>query len=193
MKNRRLAISILTALAFGAAYLSAQDKPKSDAKAPVSTLKLQVTIVEREGEKKVTNLPYTFFLRAGDAPGASPWTKLRTGSRVPVYVGKEGGIQYIDVGTSIDARGLAAEDGRFDITLNLERSWVDGEADISTQKPGEAAATPNSSRFKQPIIRQFKTELTLLMHDGQTTETTEAADPGSGRVLTINVTMNVVK
>jgi hypothetical protein len=193
MKNFRLAISILTALAFGASYLSAQDKPKSDAKAPVSTLKLQVTIVEREGEKKVTNLPYTFFLRASDAPGASPWTKLRTGSRVPVYVGKEGGIQYIDVGTSIDARGLAAEDGRFDITLNLERSWVDGETDISTQKLGEAAAEPNSSRFKQPIIRQFKTELTLPMRDGQTAETTEAADPGSGRVLTINVTINVVK
>ena len=193
MKNLRLAFSILTALAFGAPHLSAQDKPKSDAKAPVSTLKLQVTIVEREGEKKVTNLPYTFFVRAGDAPGVTPWAKLRTGSRVPVYVGKEGGIQYIDIGTSIDARGVAAENGRFDITLNLERSWVDGETEISTQKPGESAAEPNSSRSKQPIIRQFKTEVTLPMHDGQSAETTEAADPGSGRVLTVNVTMNVVK
>lgn len=143
MKDLRLTISILTALAFWGPYLSAQDKPKPDAKGPVSTLKLQVTIVEREGEKKVTNLPYTFFLKAGDAPGASPWTKLRTGSRVPVYVGKEGGTQYIDVGTSIDARGLAAEDGRFDITLNLERSWVDGEMDISNQKPDEVAAGPH--------------------------------------------------
>jgi hypothetical protein len=193
MKNFRLAVAIFTALAFLCPYLSAQDKPKTDSKAPVSTLKLQVTVVEREGEKKVTNLPYTFFLRAGDAQGGSPWTKLRTGSRVPVYVGKEGGTQYIDVGTSIDARGIAAEDGRFDITLNLERSWVDGEVDISIQRQGEAAAEPNSGRFKQPIIRQFKTELTLPMHDGQSAETTEAADPGSGRVLTLNVTMNVVK
>jgi hypothetical protein len=193
MKNFRLAVLIFTALAFLCPYLSAQDKPKTDSKAPVSTLKLQVTVVEREGEKKVTNLPYTFFLRAGDAQGGSPWTKLRTGSRVPVYVGKEGGTQYIDVGTSIDARGIAAEDGRFDITLNLERSWVDGEIDISIQRQGEAAAEPNSGRFKQPIIRQFKTELTLPMHDGQTTETTEAADPASGRVLALTVTMNVVK
>jgi hypothetical protein len=193
MKNFRVAISILAALAFLCPYLSAQDKPRSDTKAPVSTLKLQVTIVEREGEKKVTNLPYTFFLRAGDAQGGSPWTKLRTGSRVPVYVGKEGGTQYIDVGTSIDARGIAAEDGRFDIILNLERSWVDGEVDISIQKQGEAVTASNPGRFKQPIIRQFKTELTLPMHDGQTTETTEAADPGSGRVLTLIVTMNVVK
>jgi hypothetical protein len=191
MKNFRLAVAIFAALAFVCPYLSAQDKPKTDSKAPVSTLKLQVTIVEREGEKKVTNLPYTLFLRAGDAPGA--WTKLRTGSRVPVYVGKEGGTQYIDVGTSIDARGIAAEDGRFDITLNLERSWVDGEVDISTQRQGEASAEPNSGRFKQPIIRQFKTELTVPMHDGQTADTTEAADPGSGRVLTLIVTMNVVK
>ena len=63
--------------------------------------------------------------------------------------------------------------------MNLERSWVDGEMDISNQKPGEVAAEPNSGRFKQSSIRQFKTELTLPMHDGQTAETTQAADPGT--------------
>jgi len=31
------------------------------------------------------------------------------------------------------------------------------------------------------------------MRDGQTVQTTQAADPLSGRVLTITVTMNVVK
>jgi hypothetical protein len=169
--------------------LSAQDKPKPDVKLPATTLKLQVTIVEREGEKKVTNLPYTFFLRAGNGGPESPWTKLRTGNRVPIYVGKDGGMQYVDIGTNIDARGVAEEDGRFDITLNVERSWVEGEVIVSTEKTGDA----NAGHFKEPIIRQFRTELTLPMRDGQTTESTEAADPGNGRVLTITVTMNVVK
>jgi|SRR5208283_157353 len=193
MRKARFALAALLALTVVALHTSAQEKPKPDAKAPASTLKLQVTITEREGEKKVTNLPYTFYLRAADLGPNSPWTKLRTGSRVPVYAGKDGGMQYIDVGTNIDARGVAAEDGRFDITLNLERSWVEGEVIVPTEKPTGAAPEANSGHFKQPIIRQFKTELTLPMRDGQTSQCTESTDPGSGRVLTISVTMNVVK
>jgi hypothetical protein len=147
--------------------------------------------VEREGEKKVANLPYTFFIRAGEGGPGSPWTKLRTGSRVPVYVGKDAGMQYVDVGTNIDSRALAADDGRFDVTLNLERSWVAGEVEVPVEK--SAGAVADAGHFKEPIIRQFKTELTMPMRDGQTSEVTQAADPGSGRVLIITVTVNVVK
>jgi hypothetical protein len=43
------------------------------------------------------------------------------------------------------------------------------------------------------VIRQFRTELALTMKDGQTIQSTVATDPLSGKVLTINVTMNVVK
>jgi len=193
MTKARLALAVLLALSIAPFQLGAQDRPKPDVKSPVATLKLQVTIVEHEGEKKVTNLPYTFFLRAGEGGAGSPWTKLRTGSRVPVYVGKDAGMQYIGVGTNIDARGFAAEGGRFDITLNLERSWVAGEVDVPMDKSVPSTGEANSGHFKEPIIRQFKTELTLPMHDGQTSEVTQAADPTSGRVLTLTVSMNVVK
>jgi hypothetical protein len=188
MGKLRLILAI-TVLVVSAPHLLAQDKPKPDAKAPAATLKLQVTLVEREGDKKVTSLPYTFFLEAGEGGPASPWMKLRTGSRVPIYTGKDYAMQYIDIGTSIDARGIATEDGRFGILLNLERSWVEGEVAIPTAKSEETSP----GNFKEPVIRQFKTELSLPMRDGQTTETTQAADPGSGRVLTLTVTMNVVK
>jgi hypothetical protein len=189
MRKLRFILAI-TVLTVSAAHLPAQDNPKPDAKAPTATLKLQVTIVEREGDKKVTSLPYTFFLEAGEGGPASPWMKLRTGSRVPVYAGKDFSVQYIDVGTSIDARGIATEDGRFGILLNLERSWVEGEVAIPTAKSENANP---ANFFKEPVIRQFKTELSLPMRDGQTTETTQAADPGSGRILSLTVTMNVVK
>ena len=56
-----------------------------------------------------------------------------------------------------------------------------------------AGAVADAGHFKEPIIRQFKTELTMPMRDGQTSEVTQAADPGSGRVLIITVTVNVVK
>jgi hypothetical protein len=189
MKKLALAMSGLLALVALCPGVIAQDKPKSESKS--TTLKLQVTVTEREGEKKVTNLPYSFFVKAEDGSPSSPrtWTKLRTGSRVPVYVGKDGGMQYIDVGTNIDARAVATDDAHFDVSLNIERSWVEGEVLVPTEKVGDAEA----GHFKEPIIRQFKTELTLPMRDGQTAESTQAADPGNGRVLTITVTANVVK
>ena len=194
MKKVCFALTALLTLSVASLHLFAQENPKADAKKPSTLVKMQVTFTESEGEKKLANLPYTFFLKASDAtPVPPPWTKVRVGSRVPVYSGKEGGMQYIDVGTNIDARGWTNDDGRFDIYLNLERSWVEGDVLVSGEKPSGTASDSNSGRFKEPIIRQFKTELNLTMRDGQTIQTTQAADPLSGRVLTITVTMNVVK
>ena len=192
MKKARIALGLLTLLT-AAFALRAQDKAKSEAKVPPATLKVQVTISETEGEKKVVNLPYTFYMRAGEGGPASPWTKVRMGSRVPVYVGKDSGMQYIDVGTNIDARGFAGEEGRFDLSLNLERSWVEGDVSVPLQKPGGATGDSAAGQFREPVIRQFKTELVLTMKDGQTMQSTLATDPLTGKVLAINVTMNVVK
>ena len=196
MKKARFALAALLALTVVALHAPAQEKPKPDSKTPVATLKVQVTFAEQEGEKKLANLPYTFFLKAADVGPSSPWTKVRMGSRIPVATGTEKGsiqFQYIDVGTNIDARGIAADEGRFDLSLNLERSWVEGDVTMPSEKQTVIAGDPNPGQFKEPIIRQFKTELLLTMHDGQTIQSTQATDPLSGRILTITVTMNVVK
>jgi hypothetical protein len=192
MKRARIALCVLTLL-IGAFALHAQDKAKSEAKIPPATLKVQVTITETEGEKKLVNLPYAFYMRAGEGGPGSPWTKVRMGSRVPVYVGKDGGMQYIDVGTNIDARGFVGEDGRFDLSLNLERSWVEGDVAVPVDKPLAQSGDGHSGQFREPVIRQFRTELVLTIKDGQTMQSTVATDPLSGRMLAINVTMNVVK
>jgi hypothetical protein len=192
MKKARIALVLLTLLTV-AITLRAQDKVKSEAKYPVATLKLQVTIAETEGEKKIVNLPYAFYLRVGESGPVTPYTKVRMGSRVPVYIGKDGGMQYIDVGTNIDARGFAGEEGRFDINLSLERSWVEGDVAVPMEGPTGQPTDARAGQFREPVIRQFRTELALTMKDGQTIQSTVATDPLSGKVLTINVTMNVVK
>jgi hypothetical protein len=192
MRTARIAMAVLTLFA-GAFSLRAQDKAKSETKSPAATLKLQVTITESEGEKKVVNLPYTFYLRVGEPGPVTPYTKVRMGSRVPVYVGKDGGMQYIDVGTNIDARGFLAEDGRFDVNLSLERSWVEGDVAVPMERPTGQTTDTHAGQFREPVIRQFRTELALTMKDGQTIQSTMATDPLSGKVLAINVTMNVVK
>ena len=193
MKRVPVLLVMWTVLAGFLAPLSAQEKSSTDAKPPAPTLKVQVTIAETVGEKKVLNLPYTYYVRAGEGGPAAPWTKLRLGSRIPVYVGKENAMQYIDVGTSIDSRAYSSENGRFDITLNLERSWVEGDVLVPMEKAPAQTTDGYVGPFREPIIRQFKTELSLTMRDGQTTQSTLAADPLSGKVMSITVTINVAK
>lgn len=193
MKRVRVLLVMWTVLAGFLAPLSGQEKSSTDAKPPAPTLKVQVTIAETDGEKKVLNLPYTYYLRAGEGGPAAPWTKLRLGSRIPVYVGKENAMQYLDVGTSIDSRAYSSENGRFDITLNLERSWVEGDVLVPMERATAQTTDAHVGPFREPIIRQFKTELSLTMRDGQSTQSTLAADPLSGKVTSITVTINVVK
>ena len=193
MKRVRVLLVMWTVLAGFLAPLSAQEKSSTDAKPPAPTLKVQVTIAETDSEKKILNLPYTYYLRAGEGGPAAPWTKLRLGSRIPVYVGKENAMQYIDVGTSIDSRAYSSENGRFDITLNLERSWVEGDVLVPMEKATAQTTDAHVGPFREPIIRQFKTELSLAMRDGQTTQSTLAADPLNGKVMSITVTINVAK
>ena len=193
VKRAQFLFGVLGILALLTPKLSAQETPKPENKVPASTLKVQVTFTESQGEKKLANLPYTFYVQAGDGGPHSPYTKVRMGSRIPVYVGKDAGMQYIDIGTNIDARGFAAEGGKFDVILSLERAWVEGDVAVPAEKSVGNPTIGASGQFYEPIIRQFKTELTLAMKDGQTIQTTQAADPLSGRILTITVVMNVVK
>ncbi len=168
--------------------VAAQEKPTSESKPAPRTLKLQLTVAEQDGEKKLTNLPYTIFVEADAAGHSSPATKLRIGSRIPVSTGVEGekiSFQYVDIGTNLDARAYSAGDGKYELVIAIERSWVDGETPSQTGS--------NAMVWRQPSIHQFKTELTLKLHDGQTIQSTQAADPLNGRVLTLTVTMNVVK
>ena len=50
-----------------------------------------------------------------------------------------------------------------------------------------------TSAETQPVIQQFRSQLNLLIRDGQTLETTVSTDPISGRVTKVEVTLNVVK
>jgi hypothetical protein len=108
------------------------------------------------GEKKVVSPPYTYFLRAGDGGSGSPWTKLRTGSRLPVYTGNDSGMQYLDVGTNIDSRALSANDGRFDVTLNLERSWVEGDVLVPIERASAQTGEAHAGPFREPSFGRRK-------------------------------------
>jgi len=193
MGRRAHAVFLVAALAMGTLWVSAQEKPKSEdvameARLPETTqLKISVTFTEFEGDKKVKSLPYTMVVVADARP---PKSVVKIGSRVPVYAGKEYGMQYVDVGTNIDCQASRTKDNKFDIRLSLERSWVEGSVAVAVDP---ATSVQSSGQFPEPILRQFKSELSMTLRDGQTEESSFATDPLSGKVFKAQVSLNIVK
>jgi hypothetical protein len=189
-------VRVLILLAVAAMILAlpshAQEKPKPDEHSTaVSPLKIQIVFTEFEGDKKVKSLPYAMVFTAGTRREAE-FAKLRIGSRVPVYVGKEGQFQYVDIGTNLDSRAERLEDGRYGLRLSLERSWVQAEMHMPIDNPAGTAEN-KLVEFSQPVIGQYKTDVYLIARDGQTVETTVATDPLNGKQLKIEVTLTTPK
>jgi len=191
---RRTAIWLGALLIMAAAWMSAQDKPKSEDSSTeartieTTPLKVSVTFTEFEGEKKVKSLPYTMVVVADGRP---PKSVLKMGSRVPVYTGKENGMQYLDVGSSIACQANRTKDNKFDVRLDLDRSWVEGDVAVPVDRGTSSGSS--SGQFPEPIVRQFRSELSLTLRDGQAVESTFATDPLSGNVLKVEVSLSIVK
>lgn len=153
MRKAAMAASLVAALAMAMPRLTAQEKeqPRSEDTATearsvqATPLKIAVTFTEFEGDKKVKSLPYSMVVGADGKP---PKSVLKVGSRVPVYVGKEYGMQYLDIGTSIDCQASPANDNRFDIKLILERSWVEGNVPVAVDP---AAASQSTRQFQNRL------------------------------------------
>ncbi len=198
---KRWMISLMVLL-FGvlSPFCSAQEKPKAEdgQKAEVRTtpVKVQIVITELEGDKKIKSLPYTLYINAPDAPDwkSSGFVKLRVGSRVPVYTGgTAGSMTYLDVGTNMDARSAYTGEGRLLLQVKIERSWVEGGVSVPVAKSDGSASETSSGHFREPIIRNFTSELDLKLREGQSVESIMATDPLSGKVLKIDVSFTIVK
>jgi hypothetical protein len=185
---------LVAALAMGTLWVSAQEKPKGEDAAvearqtETTQLKISFIFTEFEGDKKVKSLPYTMVVVAD---GKNPKSVVKVGSRVPVYAGKEYALQYLDVGTSIDCQASRAKDNKFDIRVVLERSWIEGSVAVPVD-PGTSQQI-HRAQFAEPIVQQFKSELSLALRDGQTVESSFATDPLSGKVFKAEVSLNVLQ
>src|SRR5260370_30878977 len=100
----------------------------------------------------------------------------------PVYTGTTGSMTYLDVGTNIDARG-AYSDGRLLMQLNLERSWVEGDVSVPVAKSEGSLSETSIGHFREPIIRNFRSELDLKLRVEQPVDSTMATEPLIDTVL----------
>lgn len=196
---RRSSVQVASLLLLGmlSPFVVAQDKPKSEDKAKAevqsTSIRLQIVFAEFDADKKVKNLPYVMYINAPDtAEIKSEWDKLRIGSRIPIYSGNNQ-MQYLDVGTNIDARSAHGDDGHLLLQIDLERSWVEGDVSVPITKADAASSDTSSGHFREPIIRSFRSELSLKLREGQPVESTVATDPISGKVVKVEISFTVVK
>jgi hypothetical protein len=174
---------------------AADDKPKAETHVDlrkVTPLKVQVVLTEFDGEKKVKSMPYVSYLNVYEG-GRGGNAKVRIGTRVPVYSGKDSETQYMDIGTNIDCRATDGDAGSFHLDVVVERSWVENDVLIPAVKQSGSDKPELPGQFREPIIRQFKSEMGVTLRDGQTSESMAITDPISGRVSKIEVSLSVLK
>jgi len=195
MKRAILGLSLITLL-LAVPCMWAQDKEKSSESAKgaapeksITPLRVQVVFTEFDGEKKIGSLPYSFLVNADDrgAPAA-----IRMTFHVPVEVSSPGGAKHVGqypLTTNLDGRAERTEDGRFLLRLSLEKNsiYLTG----ANQKPTSLGG--NEVSAEEPTQQDFRTQVNLLIRDGQTIQSTVATDPVTGHVLKVDVTMNVIK
>jgi len=161
------------------------DAKVADTSKNIVPLKVTVVFTEYDGEKKLSSLSYALFLKADES--SRFFGKVRMGVRVPIWTGgKESAVQYQDVGSNLDCSAQVAEDGKYMLDLSLERSSIYPN---SSEYP--AASRPEER--SQPLVRQFRANLALMLRDGQTTQNAIATDPLNGHIVKVDVTLNVVK
>lgn len=185
-----IGVVCLSALLFLGSSARAQDKPKAEEqqKKVITPVKIQITLTEYDGEKKVAVLPYSLLMNSEKGSYTSYSNFLRVGVRVPLAgLDKDGKAQYVDIGSNIDCGVTTEDEGRFSMRLNIERSSLYG-----AKKDDEKAAI-SAAETGQPLVPTFRSQSLVALKDGQTTEVMSAADPLNGHVFRINVTLVVQK
>jgi hypothetical protein len=182
--KKRFALAGLVFVLIGSTAVRAQDTSQSQANAKksdvtqaVTALRIQVIFTELDGDKKVSSLPYSFSVNA-DERRTRPSSQVRNGARIPVVIDKDK-ITYMDIGTNIDCSAIFQDDGRYKLTMNVERSSISQDS--------------SASASSAPIVRQFRAEINPILKDGQTIESIVATDPLNGHVYHVSVTLTVLK
>jgi hypothetical protein len=192
-------LSILI-LICAAVPVRAQEKqdPSVEAK-KVTPLKITVVISEMDGSKKISSLPYFFYVNADDSGGQTT-SQVRFSVRVPVISGTSANgqphIEYMDFNTNVDCKAYSTSDGRFKLNLSMDKTMM-GPAilgsTVDDKKSTPAAGDGASNGSSNPVMQHFTSAYNLIIRDGQTIDATSTTDPFSGRVLLVSVTANVVK
>jgi hypothetical protein len=188
-------VALIAVAAAQPAVAQQPQKPESAPQKPTATtlmasiVRVQLVLSKYKGEKKISSLPYTL------SAAIDRRSQLRVGAdvpysttRLPVKTSAEGkpaegpvSHSYRTIGTQIDCLASVAGEGRFRLDITIEDSSI-SYGDDTKSRPDAV-----------PAFRHFVASNSLVLKDGETGQVTTAADPITGEVLRVDVTITVLK
>jgi hypothetical protein len=180
--NRKATIFALVVLLFcwGATAGSAQEKTEGPTKVEdrQGAYRLDFSVNEILDGKKINSRQYSIDLKAG---GEAHYLKI--GTRVPVQTGESATgntqFQYLDVGTSVEAR-VREREGEITVEATVEISDF-------------ALPEQQQTQSKDPIIRQMKVKGSTIATLGKPIVIGTADDPNSKRQFQVELTATKLK
>jgi hypothetical protein len=144
-----------------------------DSEKVLAAFRLDFALSESEDGKKINTRHYSMNL----VPGYTPSNEIKIGSRVPVE-GKQGEMQYIDVGTNIWSR----------LTERGDAFQLEVRADLSN-----FANPEQESRTAMPLLRQLRINASTVAMPGKPTVVGIVDDPNSKRQFQLEVTVTKLR
>ncbi len=153
-------------------------KPAPEAAEPAHAYRLDFWLNETEDGKKINSRQYSMNLNAGDQ------SEIKIGTRVPVE-GKNGEIQYMDVGTNIWCRMQDRKNVTWlannDVMLNVR-------SEISN-----FAVPDQASQTMRPTVRQMKIDASTIAVVGKPVVVGVVDDPNSKRQFQLELTVTKLR
>jgi hypothetical protein len=143
---RRIIVFCFALILFVAPFGSFAQQDSKPAEKPTHYYRLSYSVQEvGEAGKVINSRTYETSIATGNGPPA----QMRTGDKVPVLTdSKEGNVQYIDVGVSIDCTHALEVDGKLSVQMT---------ADISTN------TTKGTNPSAMPLIRANRWSANVLV------------------------------
>ena len=166
---KRIALTLLAATAIAAAQEKAPPPPPPPPSGAV--YRLEYTITELEGTKKISSRTYTMLV--GDYKSGS----IRVGNKIPLQ-NKDGQVQYFDVGVNIDGRPTAIDSASVHLNTIIENTSV---------------VVAEASTAKAPVVRNLRNSIELGLPLDKPVVLTTQDDPSSNTTIQVQVLAKVVK
>jgi hypothetical protein len=144
-------------------------KNTEESEKALAAFRLDFTLSESEEGRKINTRHYSMNL----VPGYTPSNEIKIGSRVPVE-GKQGDMQYIDLGTKIWSR----------LTERGDALQLEVHADLTN-----FANPEQESRTALPLLRELRIYASTVAMPGKPTVVGVVDDPNSKREFQLVVTI----
>lgn len=170
-----LAALLACAIATPGTAQETNPKPPSPAAAAPHAYRLDYTLTESQGGKKIDSRQYSLY--AGGEAQDRATGSVQIGTRVPVSTKADGTVDYLNVGTNI----RATLSRRSDVEL------LDTFCEVSS-------LAPQDLRFPgHPVLRTLNISNSMPLVEGKPTVVGIADDPNSNQEFQLEVTVTELK